>query len=325
VKRSLAAFAAPVLFACMMSPAQAQEWKPGKNVEIVVSSGAGGASDRQARVTQRFFQTLPGMPSVTVNNRPGGGGAVALTTLTQHPADGHYMYVMQTGILANHIVGASTVSYQDLTPLATLMHEHIAVWVRADSQIASAKDLMERLRRDPAVVSFGFSGTRGNQNHIMIGLLSRAAGADLKAVKSVVYNNPGQGIAATLGGHIDVWVGSAASVVPHLESGAARAIGIGALQRQPAGLAVVPTFREQGIDAVYADTRGFIGPKALPQPQVDYWDRAFARLVEDDMWKKELEKYLWAPDYRNAAETRKRLDAEYQLLTRLLGELGLKR
>lgn len=74
----------------MATAVNAQGWKPEKNVEIVSSSGPGGASDRQARTVQALLQSMPGIPSVTVNNRPGGGGTVALTVLAQHPADAHY-------------------------------------------------------------------------------------------------------------------------------------------------------------------------------------------------------------------------------------------
>ena len=58
-------FAAAAAAAIGFCETQAQEWKPSRNVEIVVSSGAGGAADRQARVAQRFLQAMPGMPSVT--------------------------------------------------------------------------------------------------------------------------------------------------------------------------------------------------------------------------------------------------------------------
>src|SRR5688572_6226246 len=133
----------------MAANAQAPEWKPARNVEIVVSTGAGGASDRQARTVQKLLQQLAGLQSVTVNNRPGGGGALALTTLAQHSGDAHYLYVMQTGILVNRITGVGTIGYQDLTPLAMLMREHINVWVKADSPIKSAQDLVARLKKDP--------------------------------------------------------------------------------------------------------------------------------------------------------------------------------
>src|SRR4051794_31927786 len=74
----------------------AQEWKPERNVEMVVNSGAGGAADRQARIVHRALQALPGMPSLTVTNRTGGGGIVALTFMTQHPGDAHYVSNLTT-------------------------------------------------------------------------------------------------------------------------------------------------------------------------------------------------------------------------------------
>jgi putative tricarboxylic transport membrane protein len=310
-------------FVAIAANAQAQEWKPQKNVEIVVSTGAGGASDRQARTVQKLLQQLHGLPSVTVNNRPGGGGTVALTTLAQHPGDPHYLYVMQTGILVNRITGVATIGYQDLTPLAMLMREHINVWVKADSPIKSGQDLVARLKKDPTGLSFGFSNARGNQNHIMIAMLARAAGIDPKGVKAVVYQSGGQGVTAALGGHVDVWVGSAATPIPHLKEGTARSLGIGAAERQAGALASVPTFREQGIDAVFWDTRGFIGPRGLTPAQTGYWSGAFERMVQDEAWKQELERYVWAADFKNPAETRKFLDAQSETLAKILAELGL--
>jgi putative tricarboxylic transport membrane protein len=312
-----------ILTALVPVQSVAQEWSPTKNVEIVSSSGPGGASDRQARTVQKLLQAMPGIPSVTVNNRPGGGGTVALTVLAQHPADAHYLYVMQTGILVNRIVGVASIGYQDLTPLAMLMREHIIAWVKADSPLQSAKDLIGALRKDPGALSFGLSNTRGNQNHIIIAMLARAAGVDPKAVKVVVYSSGGQGITAALGGHVDVWVGSAASVVPHVKSGAARTLAIGAAERQPGPLADVATFREQGIDAVFSDARGFIGPRGLTPAQVNFWVGSFARMIEQPDWKSDLARYAWEADYKNAAETRKFLDERSALLTRILDELGL--
>jgi putative tricarboxylic transport membrane protein len=288
-----------------------------------VSSGPGSASDRQARTAQGLLQAMPGIPSVTVNNRPGGAGTVALTALAQHPGDAHFMYAMQTGILVNRILGISPIGHRDLTPLAMLMRENIVVWVKADSPIASAKDLVARLRKDAGSATFGFSGARGNQNHILIAMLSRAAGADPKAIKVVVFSSGSQGVTATLGGHVDVWVGTPATFLPHEGTGMARSIGIGSAERQPAALASIPTFREQGIDAVFSDARGFIGPKGLAPAQVEFWGAAFARMVESDAWKKDLERFAWAPDFKGPAETVKFLDERGELLAKVLAEVGL--
>ena len=305
------------------TPATAQEWKPSKNVDIVVSSGAGGAADRQARVIQRFVQAVPGVPSVTVSNRPGGGGTVAWTFLNQHRADAHYIATMNVSLVTNQVLGLSSLRYQDLTPLNILLREYIALYTRTASPITSTSELVARLKKDPSSVSFGLSPARGNQNHIVLGMIAKSAGIDPKALKIVVYSSGGQGITAALGGHVDVWAGTVAGALPHAQSNAVRVLGVSAAQRQAGAAATLPTFREQGIDAVYYGFRGFIAPGGLTPAQIAFWDQAFARIVKDDEWRKVSQENVWVDDFRSAAEARKHLDSEFALLQKILAELGV--
>ena len=78
-RHSVVAGCAIVAVALAANPAAAQQWKPQKNVEIVVAAGAGGSADRGSRVAQKFLAALPDIPSVTVSNRQGGGGTLAWT------------------------------------------------------------------------------------------------------------------------------------------------------------------------------------------------------------------------------------------------------
>jgi len=294
----IALIATTALYAA--GPVAAQEWKPARNVDIAIASGAGGAADRQGRQLQKLLlQVVPGIPSITVTNKPGGGGLVAWTSLAQHGGDAHFIATLSTALLTNQILGVGQLRYQDLTPLNILMREYVVAWVRAESPLASIKDVIERLKKDPASVSFAFATARGNQNHIVIGMI------------------------AALGGHVDVWVGTPGGALQHMQSGAARALGISAAQRQEGKLAVVPAFREQGIDAAYYAWRGFVAPGKLTAPQVAFWDQAFARVIRSDEWKQDLEDNGWAEDFKASAETRKHLDAEYGMLTRMLADLGL--
>jgi putative tricarboxylic transport membrane protein len=306
-----------------LSSAIAQEWKPTKNVDVVVSSGPGGAADRQARVAQRFLQTLPGMPSVTVNNRPGGGGLVAWSFVAQQKGDAHYLATINVALVSNQVLGLSSVRYQDLTPLNILLREYIALYTRADSPIASTRELITRLKKDPSWVSFGFAPARGNQNHIVLGMIAKAAGVDPKALKIVVYSSGGQGMIAMLGGHVDVWAGSLAGALQHVQANGARVFGVSAAERQAGPAAAFPTFREQGIDAVYYAFRGFIGPGGLTSAQTAFWDQAFATILKDEEWKKVQQENVWVPEFRGAAEARKHLDSEFALLQKILGDLGV--
>jgi putative tricarboxylic transport membrane protein len=307
--------------------AQAQStapWKPVKNVEVIVSAAAAGSSDRSARVVQKLLSANPAFPSVTVNNRPGGGGTVAWSYLQQHAGDAHYISTFSSTMLTNEILGVgSKLSYRDFTPLTIMLREYPVLVVRAESPIANTKDLMERLKKDPSSVSFSFASSVGNHNHVIIGLLLKAAGADPKKAKVVVQKSGGEATTAMLGGHIDVMVGAPANVIPHLQSGKARGIGISAPQRQGGGLAGVPTLRESGADAVYFSWRGFIGAKDLTPAQIAFWDQAFARAVQGEEWKQDVEANAWAEDFMNSAATRRHLDSEHAMLIRVMGDLGL--
>jgi putative tricarboxylic transport membrane protein len=303
--------------------AAAQPWKPERNVEIVVNSGAGGAADRQARFVHKLLQALPGMPTMTVVNRAGGGGIVALTFITQHPGDAHYLSTLSTAIVTNHLVGTTKLGFRDVTPLNILMREYVTATVRADSQIANAKDLLARLKKDPGSVTFGFATARGNQNHIVIGMIARAAGVDPKALRTAVFASGAAGLTAVLGGHVDMLVGTPGTALPQAAAGKARVLAVSAATRQPGNLAEVPTFREQGIDAVYYAWRGFLAPRDITPAQVAFWEQAFAKIAQGPSWKKDLEDNAWADDLRGAAETRKHLEAEEELLGRMLVELGV--
>ena len=316
----LAVVCAGAAFASMPS---AQEWKPSKNVEFIVNSGAGGAGDRGMRVPQRLLQGTLGLPSITVVNKAGGGGSIAYTYLAQMEKDAHYLCTLSTGLLTNEIVGVSKLSYRDLTPLNILMREYIAVWTRAESPLVSVKDVIAQLKKNPASLSFGFATAPGNQNHIVIGMLAKAAGIDPKLVKTVIFASGGAGMTAALGGHVDVWVGTTGGGLQHTRSGRARMLGISAAQRQDGGLENVPTLREQGIDAEYYAWRGFVAPRGITPAQIAFWDQAFARMSKMEEWRKELADNGWVDGFVGAADIRRRLDGEFAMLTNMLGELGL--
>jgi putative tricarboxylic transport membrane protein len=305
------------------TPAAGQEWKPSHNVDIVVSSGAGGSSDRSARVMQKLLAANPAFPSVSVTNRPGGGATVSMNFMSQHAGDAHYISTFSATIVTNYLLGVSKLHYSDFTPLAIVLREYPVFAVRAESPIQNGKDLVERLRKDPSSLSFAFATAPGNQNHVLIGLVLKAAGADMKRAKVVVQKSGGEAMTAMLGGHIDVYVGAPANLLPHVQTGKARLIGIGAAQRQAGALAGFPTLKEQGIDAIFSSWRGFYGPKGLTAPQIAFWDQAFARAVKGEEWKKDIEQNAWAEDYTGSAATRKQLDAEEVLLKGMLAELGV--
>jgi putative tricarboxylic transport membrane protein len=309
------------------APASAQRaWKPDGPVEISVPSGPGGGTDHTARVMQKILQDrqLLEVP-VNVVNKSGGGGLLALTYLKQYNGNAHFVQTASAVLLSNHIVGRSSLNYTDLTPIALLQSEYIVLSVKSDSALKTTGDLVARLKRDAGSLSFAVGTSLGGANHSAAAAISRAAGVDPRKLRTVVFKSSSESAVAALGGHVDVMAASASLVLPHVRSGALRIIAVTAPKRLTGELASVPTFKEQGIDAVVDNFRLLIGPSGLNATQLAYWDQIMGKLVQADEWKKDLESNLYENTYMNSREVRKYLDAEYAELKVLLTVMGMAR
>ena len=306
--------------------AQSGSWRPTQNVEIVVPAAAGGANDLTGRLVQRVMQDAKLVPMpVTVVNRPGGGHSIGLTYLNQRAGDGHYLMIETGTMLVNEITGKLNVRHADITPIAVLYRDFVGITVRADSPIRTGRDLVERLKKDPGSVSIALSSALANANHLAAAMVAKSGGADVKKLKIVVFNSGSETMTALLGGHVDAVAGPANLAARHLPEGKIRVIGLAAPQRLGGVLSQVPTFGEQGMPGVLANWRSVIGPKNMTPAQVAYWDQVFAKVVQSDEYKKEVERNLADPIYLGSRDAKKFWDQEYAELKGLLSDLGLSK
>jgi len=303
--------------------AAAAEWKPEKPVELVAINAPGGGSDRILRIMikilheRRYVQT-----PVSVVNKPGGGGTVAYAYVNQRPGDGHYLALASRSILTNHVAGLGP-SYTELTPVAHLFGEYIAVTVKPDSPLRNGRDLIERVKQDPAALSFGIATSLGNPNHQGVAAALKAAGLDIKATKNVIFQSGGAASTAMLGGHVDVVPISVAFAASLLRNGQVRLLAVSSPQRLPGVLADVPTWREQGYDSVVSTWRALIGPKGMTKEQIAYWEAVFRRTVDAEEWRNELETNFWTNEYMGSVETRRFLERDNEQVRAFLTDLGM--
>lgn len=322
--RNIGVVLAGLTLAFSAATAQAQAWQPDKLVEMVINTAPGSGQDVTGRLLQGIMQerklvTAP----VNVRNMPGGGGIIAYTHLQSQAGNGHFISIASKSLLTNHISGRAPLTYSHLTPLAILFDEYIALAVKADSPIKSGRELIDRLKKDPGALSFGVATSLGNPNHQGMAMALKVSGIDLRKTKTPVFQSGGQAITALLGGHVDAVPGSVGLMRRHLEAGTIRLVAIAAPQRLGGIFASVPTWKEQGADAVVSNWRGLIGPPGMTAAQIAYWDNVMKQLTQTDAWKKELADNNWDNEYRNAAETRKYMDADYAELKAFLTELEL--
>ncbi len=308
-------------------PVQAQQtWSPSRNVEIVVGSAPGGSNDKTARSVERAIVEAKLIPtSLTVVNRPGGGSTIAFAYVRQKKADPHTLLVGTTALLSNHIVGTSTISYDDFTPIASLFNDYVVFAVNANSPIKTGKDLIAKLKENPQSVSIAFATTLGSHNHIAAGLLAKSIGVNARNLKAIAFKGSAEAITQVMGGHIDLVTTAAGNVANHVAEGRLRVIGVSSPKRFPGALAAVPTWKEQGANLVYGGWRSIMGPRDLTPAQIAYWEGVLRKVTETKEWKDDLEKNYWSDDFVGSAQFRKDLAKDYADMKSVLVDIGLAR
>lgn len=308
------------LFAASVS--NAADWKPTKPVEIIIPTTAGGAVDQTGRLFQKMLQGKVGV-EMPVINKGGAGGALAYMLLNQQQADGTALSFSTLNLITNPIVGTHTLSHNDVTSICHLFGEYPVFLVKGDSPYKTGKDLIAKLKQDPSSVTIAFSPGLGGALHIATAIVLKAADIDVRKLKVVVVQSSAEGMTAVMGGHVELSVVTPSNAVPHVQSGRLRAIGVAAPQRAHGALAVVPTWKEQGVNGVSANWRGVIGPKGMTADQIRYWETLFGELVKTAEWKSDLEVNGRTDEFMTSRDTKRYYDEQYKELQAVLTALGL--
>ena len=129
--------------------------KPGRRHATLKSSSVPhpAAATTKPPVEKAIVESKLIPTSLSVVNKPGGGSTIAFAYVRQRKGDPHTLLVGTTALLTNQIVGTSTVSYQDFTPIASMFNDYVVFAVNANSPIKTGKDLIAKLKENTASVS----------------------------------------------------------------------------------------------------------------------------------------------------------------------------
>ncbi len=302
---------------------------PEKPISIVAPSGAGGGWDLTARAVAKVLaETKLVEETMTVENQPGGGGAVYMAEFaTKEKANPYKLMVSSPPILINNDKkeGNSPYGYKDTTPLAQLTRDYGAIVVKAESPYQDLKSALDAIKADPTKVTVAGGSAPGSMDHLVAVLPAFKYGIDPKAVKYVSYDGGGEAIAALLGGNADLIATDASSIGEYLKAGKVRVLAVSSTERLGGDLADIPTFKEAGVDAEFTIWRGIFGPKEMKEDELRFWDETLKALSENETWLKELEANGWASEYKNSSDFSKFLDEQDQDIIELLTALGMQK
>jgi putative tricarboxylic transport membrane protein len=296
-----------------------------KIIRIVIPFAPGGSNDKTGRTVEKILSEKKLVPStITVNNKPGGGGNISLTYVSQKVGDAHFLAVATPSLLTNHIVGQGSLNYTDFTPVASLFNDYIVFAVNPDSPIKTGRDLVERLKKDPKSISIGFATALGSHNHIGAGLLMKAIGGEAKALKAIAFKGSAEAITALLGGHMQLLVAEPQEIGEYVRRGSLRPLAQIATHRL-ASYPDVPTMAEAGFKVRSDPTaRGVVAPPGISREALAYWENVFARLVKSPEWRKYLEENQFEDGFQRGEDTMKSSREFGEQVRGMLRDAGLK-
>ena len=322
----MTALAAAILALVSVPGAQAQQtggsWKPEGNVEFVVGAGAGGENDRIARAIQHVLTKEHLVDSMTVLNRPGAAQTIAINYLASKKGDANAIG-LASGSFINAIARNGSSLHKNVTALMKLFDAYQCYFARVDSPIKTMADVRDRLRADPASVTFAFPVGLGSPLHVSAVNVGKAAGVAASKVIAVVYNSGSDVSAQVAGGHVDVGITSIGSAMPLIQAGKLRMLGIASPERLAGELKDYPTLREQGLDVVTANSYTVLVPNGLTLEQIAFWTRALDKVLADPDFKIELERNFWVPQPIRYPDSVKWLQDDYDENRAILKEIGL--
>jgi tripartite-type tricarboxylate transporter receptor subunit TctC len=224
---------------------RAQSTAPLETARIIVGFPPGGTTDAVAR---RLADKLRGSyaNNVIVDNKPGAGGQIGVTTLRDSAPDGSTMLITPASMLVIYPHTYPKLPYRlaDAAPVSSVLYtaHGFGVGPMVPASVRTLKDFLEWAKANPTQANYGTPGA-GSMPHLVAALLEKASGVPMKAVP---YRGSAPGIQELLGGQIAAFSSPLADYLPYLSSGRLRLLAVTGAQRSRFA-PDTPTYAEQGF------------------------------------------------------------------------------
>jgi tripartite-type tricarboxylate transporter receptor subunit TctC len=320
VKTVLAALAALVF-----STLAAAQGYPNKPITFVIPFAAGGDSDLSGRnLAVHASKYLNNTPIVAVN-RTGASGAIGTMAVKNAAPDGYTLLVAR---IATHAILPALESklqyrWNEFTMLSLIELNPYMCFVKGDSPIRSAADLMNEVRRNPGKLNFATAGPGTSQNMAAQYLLT-LGGLTKEHAVGIHYKGGGEVTTAVLGGQVQFACNNAPTVIPQARAGAVRALFV-----TPSRLAELPDV-PSASEAGYPDMNKIVGwtalmgPPGTPREVVERWTEVFSRVARDPEWQQGNARIGGIPAIRSPAESDQFVREQFELYDQLISGLGIR-
>lgn len=251
----------------------------GKPIRVLVGYPPGGSADIIARLLgDRLREALGGQP-VTVENKPGAGGRIAIDQLKNAAPDGQTLLVMPSGpvVLFPHVFKKLGYDpFKDLTPISQLASFQFCIVSGPKSNVKTVQEMLAKAKSDPSTASYGSSGN-GTVPHFLGLMVGEAGGFDFQHIP---YQGGAPAMNALVGGQIGYTMDVVTEALEQYRAGKVRIIAVAGKERAPQ-LPEVPTLREQGLAMDASAWFAMYAPAGLPRETQQRLGLAVQKAMKD--------------------------------------------
>jgi putative tricarboxylic transport membrane protein len=291
-------------------------------LKIMAPAAPGGGWDGTARSMQQVLTASGIAKSVQVNNVNGAGGTIGLAQFVNGAkGDGSQLMVNGFVMVGAILLNKSPVNLSQITPIARITAEAEVIVVPTDSPIKNAKDLADRVKADPAKVTWA-GGSAGGVDHIMAALFAGAVGADATKVNYIPFSGGGEALAAMLGGRVTAGISGYGEFEGQIKAGKLRVIGVSSGSRLP-NAPDAPTLKEGGVNLEVLNWRSVMAPAGITPEQRKVLSDAIEKMVKTKEWAEILKARGWDDAYLGGAAFETFLKDEDTRVTKVLKDVGL--
>ena len=297
------------------------------NPECIAPANPGGGWDFTCRQVGKTMQDLGAVPgTVQVTNMAGGGGGVAFAEVVNKRNDENSLIVAASSATATRLAqGAYPGNSMDQVRwLASVGADYGIIAVAKNSTVNTLPELMAQIKADPKLVSIAGGSAVGGWDHLKVLLAAKKSGIDdVRTIKYVAFDGGGEAVTQLLAGSVQAFTGDASEAKGFVDSGDIKVIAVLAPERLEGDFAAFPTAREQGIDVIGANWRGFYAPKGMSDEAYAYWVESVGKVYDSAEWKAAMATNGLAPLNLRGAEFQAFVADSVASIADLSREIGL--
>jgi putative tricarboxylic transport membrane protein len=324
--KQLTRWTVPVGAALAMVAGPVFAFQPG-NTECIAPAGAGGGWDMTCRMVGKTLQDLKLVPgTMQVTNKPGGGGGAAYAEVVAKRSTENNLIVAASTATSSRL-GQSAYpgnTMDQVRWVAAVGADYGMIAVAADSPYNTLPELMAKVKAEPSAVAFAGGSAVGGWDHLKVLIAAKKIGiSNLRGLKYVAFDGGGEAVTQLLAGKVQAFTGDISEAKGFVDAGRIKVLAVLAPNRLSGDFAKFPTAREQGLDAVGANWRGFYAPGKMSDDAYNFWVKSLGTVYDSKEWKSIMASQGMEPLNLRGADFEKFVKESVDEIQALSREIGI--